>query len=95
MKNPERIEAVCADIVDHYRAKVAPLGLKGQVAAFDRELCVAYHQAITARLDPGRRPRWRMTAAKEDPVEGTLGPRARGRGSGKDRFRDPADPCAC
>ena len=31
MKTPARIEAVCADIVDHYRRKVAPLGLKAQV----------------------------------------------------------------
>ena len=50
MKNPARVEAVCADIVDHYRRKVAPLGLKAQVVAFDRELCVAYHDEITSLL---------------------------------------------
>ena len=38
---------MCADIVDHYLAKVAPLGLKAQVVAFDRELCVAYHDEIS------------------------------------------------
>jgi type I restriction enzyme R subunit len=50
MHNPERIHAVCADIVEHYLAKVAPLGMKAQVVAFDRELCVAYHQEITRLL---------------------------------------------
>jgi type I restriction enzyme R subunit len=53
MKSPARIEAVTSDIVEHYRRKVAPLGQKAQVVAFDRELCVAYHDAITALLGPG------------------------------------------
>lgn len=50
VRNPERIRAVCADIVDHYFRKVAPLGLKAQVVAFDRELCVLYHDEITRLL---------------------------------------------
>ena len=44
--NPDRIRAVCDDIVEHYFAKVGPLGLKAQVVAYDRELCVAYHDEI-------------------------------------------------
>ena len=40
--NPERITAVCTDILDHYEAKVAPSGMKAQIVAFDRELVVAY-----------------------------------------------------
>lgn len=48
--NPARIEAVCADIVEHYFAKVAPLGMKAQVVALDRELCVAYHAELTRLL---------------------------------------------
>jgi type I restriction enzyme R subunit len=50
MRNPNRVRAVCADVVEHYFAKVAPLGMKAQVAAFDRELCVLYHQEITRLL---------------------------------------------
>ncbi len=39
-------------------AKVAPLGLKAQVVAFDRELCVAYHEEITRLLaEPATRRR--------------------------------------
>lgn len=37
---------MCADIVDHYTSKVAPLGMKAQVVAFDRALVVAYEQEI-------------------------------------------------
>jgi type I restriction enzyme R subunit len=48
--NPERIEAVCRDIVDHYEAKIAPLGMKAQVVAFDRQLVVAYDEALNRIL---------------------------------------------
>jgi type I restriction enzyme R subunit len=44
--NPERIRAVCQDIVEHFEAKVAPLGMKAQVVAFDRELVVAYETEL-------------------------------------------------
>ncbi len=44
--NPDRVRTVCADIVDHYVAKVAPSGMKAQVVAFDRELVVAYDTEI-------------------------------------------------
>jgi type I restriction enzyme R subunit len=50
MLSAERIQAVCVDIVEHYFTKVAPLGLKAQVVAFDRELCVLYHDEITRLL---------------------------------------------
>lgn len=51
MQNPTRIRAVCEDIVEHYFAKIAPLGMKSQVVAFDRHLCVAYHEQITRLLE--------------------------------------------
>jgi type I restriction enzyme, R subunit len=51
VRNPDRIRTVCADIVDHYLAKVAPIGLKAQVVAYDRELCVAYYDEITRLLE--------------------------------------------
>lgn len=44
--NPDRITAVCQDILDHFTAKVAPNGFKAQVVAFDRELVVAYEQEL-------------------------------------------------
>ena len=53
-KTQARVQAVCADIVEHYLTAVAPLGLKAQVVAFDRELCVALPRRDPA---PARRAR--------------------------------------
>ncbi len=50
LKDPDRIAAVCRDIVDHWAQKMAPLGLKAQVVAYDRELCVAYEAEIRRLL---------------------------------------------
>jgi len=97
MFNPERIAAVCADIVDHYLTKVAPLGLKAQVVAYDRGLCVAYHDEITRLLTERGEARtadvvmtltksdpddWHQRFALDRPQEEQL----------RDRFRDVNDP---
>jgi type I restriction enzyme R subunit len=50
LSSPERIAAVCADIVDHYLTYVAPLGQKAQVVAYNQALVVAYAKAIEAEL---------------------------------------------
>jgi type I restriction enzyme R subunit len=50
MRNPERITAVCTDIVEHFYANVDPLGLKAQVVAFDRELCTLYEAELNRLL---------------------------------------------
>lgn len=97
MKDPDRIAAVCTDIVEHYRAKVAPLGLKAQVVAFDRELCVAYHEAITALLHDGGEATVVMTTVKGDAEDwGGVGPRPRRGGQGEGplpgRGRPPEGP---
>ncbi|HEY5482769.1 MAG TPA: HsdR family type I site-specific deoxyribonuclease [Propionibacteriaceae bacterium] len=93
MKTPVRIAAVCEDIVEHYRAKVAPLGLKAQVVAFDRELCVRYYDAISALLGPGEEATVVMTTAKDDPASWAVWDRDRPTEQAlRDRFLDPADP---
>lgn len=93
MKAPDRITAVCADIVEHYRTKVAPLGLKAQVVAFDRELCVAYYDAITALLGEGEEAMVVMTTAKGDPAGWSVWDLDRDEEARiKDRFRDVNDP---
>ena len=59
MRNPARVVAVCADIVKHFYEHVAPLGMKAQVVAFDRELCTLYEAEITRLLalrGPGPAP---------------------------------------
>jgi type I restriction enzyme R subunit len=51
MSNPERIAAVCTDIVEHFLNCVAPLGQKAQVVAYNQALVVAYATAIEAELN--------------------------------------------
>ncbi|MFF5080388.1 type I restriction endonuclease subunit R [Actinoplanes sp. NPDC000266] len=48
--NPDRIHAVCQDIVDHYLAGAYRNGLKAQVVAYNRELAVAYTAKINELL---------------------------------------------
>ncbi|WP_134666160.1 MULTISPECIES: type I restriction endonuclease subunit R [unclassified Amycolatopsis] len=50
LSNPERIAAVCTDIVEHYLKYVAPLGQKAQIVAYNQRLVVAYAKAIEAEL---------------------------------------------
>lgn len=98
--NPERIKAVCADILDHYQAKVAPTGMKAQVVAFDRELVVAYSdelKRLIAERDLPHEVAVVMTVgtSKDEPaswVEYSLD-RAMEQHI-KSRFIDPEDPLA-
>lgn len=53
LSNPDRVAAVCADIVDHFLTYVAPLGQKAQVVAYNQTLVIAYARAIEEEL--GRR----------------------------------------
>ncbi|MFG1642639.1 type I restriction endonuclease subunit R [Amycolatopsis sp. NPDC049252] len=48
--NPDRVDAVCQDIVDHYLAGAYRNGLKAQVVAYNRELAVAYTDKINELL---------------------------------------------
>lgn len=48
--NPDRVRAVCQDIVDHYLAGAYRNGLKAQVVAYNRELAVAYTEKINELL---------------------------------------------
>ncbi|RIK05386.1 MAG: type I restriction endonuclease subunit R [Acidobacteria bacterium] len=93
MRNPTRIEAVCSDIVSHYREKIAPLGLKAQVVAASRELCVAYFEAISSLLRDGEEATVVMTCAKDDPAEWSAFDRERDAEiKVRNRFLDPDDP---
>jgi type I restriction enzyme R subunit len=90
---PVRVDAVCRDIVAHYRAKVAPLGLKAQIVVFDRELCVAYWEKISSLLGPGEEAAVVMTLTKNDPQEWDRWALDRDQEARvKDRYRDGDDP---
>lgn len=93
VRDKDRIEAICKDIVDHYRRRIGPLGLKAQIVAYDRATCVAYYDVISRLLEPDEEVTIVMTTAKGDPEswekwnldnaeEAVI----------KDRFRDVNDP---
>jgi type I restriction enzyme, R subunit len=68
---PARVDKVCKDIVEHYATRIAPLGLKAMVVAYDRGLCVKYYEEIT-RLLGEREEGWKATVVmttrgKDDP----------------------------
>lgn len=48
--NPERIQVVCQDIVDHYLSTVYLNGMKAQVVAYNRDLAIAYTEKINEIL---------------------------------------------
>ena len=93
VRDKDRIDAVCKDIVSHYRARIAPLGLKAQIVAYDRATCVAYYEVITALLHEGEEATVVMTTLKDDPQEWDRWNIDRDQEATiKDRFRDINDP---
>lgn len=93
VRDKDRIDAVCKDIVNHYRTRIAPLGLKAQIVAYDRATCVAYYEAITALLNEGEEATVVMTTLKDDPQEWDRWNIDREQEATiKDRFRDINDP---
>lgn len=93
VRDKDRIEAICKDIVTHYRARIAPLGLKAQVVAYDRATCVAYYVAISALLNEGEEATVVMTTLKDDPQDWDRWNIDRDQEATiKDRFRDVDDP---
>lgn len=98
--NPERTEAVCRDILDHFQDKIAPVGMKAQVVAFDREMVVAYEQTLLRLIDERQLPHevvvvMTVGSGKDDPgawSKYTLDRAAEARV--KQRFNDADDPLA-
>lgn len=52
LKSPERVQAVCADIAQHFLEKVVPNGFAAQVVTYDRESCLLYKMALDQHLPP-------------------------------------------
>jgi type I restriction enzyme R subunit len=100
LMDPDRIEAVCEDILNHYEAKVAPGGMKAQVVAFDRELVVAYEQTLNRLIADRGLPHqtavvMTVGTSKEEPIEWQAYALDRAQEAHiKARFNDPDDPLA-
>lgn len=91
LKAPERVQAVCADIAQHFQEKVAPNGFGAQVVTFDRESCVLYKQALDQHLPPEMSDIVMSVNSGEDEYASYR----RDRDAEEkllDRFRDPSDP---
>ena len=91
LKSPERIQAICADIAQHFQEKVAPNGFGAQVVTIDREACLLYKQALDQHLPPELSD----VVMSVNSGEEAYAPYRRDRdGEEKllDRFRDPNDP---
>ena len=91
LKSPERIQAVCSDIAQHFEEKVAPNGFGAQVVTFDRESCVLYKQALDQHLAPEVSDIVMSVNSGEE----SYIPYRRDRDAEEkllDRFRDPNDP---
>ena len=91
LKSPDRVQAVCADIAQHFEEKVAPNGFGAQVVTFDRESCLLYKQALDQHLAPEVSDIvMSVNSGEED-----YAPYRRDRDAEEkllDRFRDPNDP---
>jgi len=92
IKAPERVQAICEHIVNHFREKVEPNGFKAQVVTFDRECCVVYKKVMDELASPeastivmstpgGKNDEFSEWKLSKDEEEKNL-----------DRFRDPSDP---
>ena len=93
VKDKDRVEAICRDIVTHYRSRISPLGLKAQIVAYDRATCIAYYETISAMLEEGEEACVVMTTAKDDPADWEKWNLDRDQEAViKDRFRDIDDP---
>ena len=91
LKSPDRVQAVCADIAEHFQEKVAPNGFGALVVTFDRESCLLYKQAIDQHLAPEVSDIVMSVNSGED----NYAPYRRERVAEEallDRFRDPNDP---
>ncbi len=91
LKSPDRVQAVCVDIAQHFQEKVAPNGFGAQVVTFDRESCLLYKQVIDQHLAPEVSDIVMSVNSGED----DYAPYRRERDAEEtllDRFRDPNDP---
>ncbi|WP_009883784.1 HsdR family type I site-specific deoxyribonuclease [Brevibacterium aurantiacum] len=70
--NPERIRAVCKDIIDHFYSTIDPLGQKAQIVVVDRAACIAYTEEIDRLLEERYQRQFAETTPSEDVREDDL-----------------------
>ena len=93
VKSPERIQAICADIAQHFQEKVEPNGFGAQVVTFDRESCLRYKAELDKHIPPELSDV--VISVNSGEKEEKYAPYKRDRNAEEtllDRFRDPKDP---
>lgn len=50
LKSPERVQTIVKDIVEHFKTKVEPEGLKAMIVAPDRYACILYKEELDKLL---------------------------------------------
>lgn len=91
VKAPQRVQSICADIVKHYEAKVAPNKFGAKVVTFDRESCVLY-KAELDRLLPSETSDIVMSVNSGEKEYAAYKRDRNDEEKLLDRFRDPNDP---
>lgn len=93
VKSPERIQAVCEDIVRHFQEKVEPNGFKVQIVTYDQESCHLYKEALD-RILPEEASAVVISVGNGETDERLTQYRRSREDEEKllDRFRDPTDP---
>jgi type I restriction enzyme, R subunit len=91
VKSSERVQAIVADIVRHFRENVEPNGFKGQIVTFDRSSCLQYKQELD-KLLPREASAIVMTVSQGEKEYKDYDRKKEEEEKLLERFRDPRDP---
>jgi type I restriction enzyme R subunit len=96
----KRLDAVVADILTHFDARIEAIDGKGMIVCMSRRICVEVYQRIIAarpdwhgETDDTGRVKVVMTGGATDPIEMQPHIRSKARQEAiRNRYKDPADP---
>jgi type I restriction enzyme R subunit len=96
----KRLDAVVADILTHFDARIEAIDGKGMIVCMSRRICVEVYQRIIAarpdwhgETDDTGRVKVVMTGSATDPIEMQPHIRSKARQEAiRNRYKDPADP---
>jgi type I restriction enzyme R subunit len=64
-----RVNAICQDILLHYRSRVAPLGLKAQIVVSTRAMCDIYYRVLSDMIQEDEEAAVVISPNKDDEAE--------------------------
>jgi type I restriction enzyme R subunit len=92
VKAPERVKAIAADVVHHYRERIEPNGFKAMIVTYDRESCLLVKRELDALL--GKDASTIVMSVNADDDDAYLAYKREKDEEERvlDQFRDPNDP---